>query len=63
MPLNLKRFHWSKAVRKGRETAFSHVVVDGQEEYEMEEILRYKAKGAWLLYLVMWKGYPITEAS
>ena len=38
-------------------------MVDGEEEYEVEAILRHKGKGAWCLYLVMWKGYPITEAS
>ena len=39
------------------------MVVDGEEEYEVEAILRHKGKGAPHLYLVMWKGYPITEAS
>ena len=39
------------------------MVVDGEEEYEVEGILRHKGKGPWCLYLVMWKGYPITEAS
>ena len=39
------------------------MVVDGEEEYEVEAILRHKGKGAQCLYLVMWKGYPITEAS
>ena len=29
----------------------------------MEIILGHKGKGAWHLYLVMWKAYPITEAS
>ena len=40
-------------------------MVDGEEEYEVEAILRHKSKGAQCrrLYLVMWKGYPITEAS
>ena len=38
-------------------------MVDGEEEYEVEAILRHKGKGARHLYLVMWKGYPITEAS
>ena len=38
------------------------MVVDGEEEYEVEAILRHKGKGARCLYLVMWKGYPITEA-
>ena len=39
------------------------MVVDGEEEYEVEAILRHKGKGARRLYLLMWKGYPITEAS
>ena len=38
-------------------------MVDGEEEYEVETIIRHKGKGARRLYLVMWKGYPITEAS
>ena len=39
------------------------MVVDGEEEYEMEATLRHKGKGARRVYLVMWKGYPIIEAS
>ena len=39
------------------------MVVDGEEEYEVEAILRHKGKGAQRSYLVMWQGYPITEAS
>ena len=38
-------------------------MVKGEEEYEVEAILRHKGKGAQRLYLVMWKGYPIIEAS
>ena len=41
----------------------SPIVVDGEEEYEVDAILRHKGKGAWHLYLVMWKGCPITQAS
>ena len=40
----------------------SPMVVDGEEEYKVEAILRHQGKGARRLYLVMWKGYPITEA-
>ena len=39
------------------------MVVDGEKEYEVEVIVRHKGKRAVRLYLVMWKGYPITEAS
>ena len=59
---NLKRFHWSEEFER-EERPPSPIVVDGEEEYEVEAILRHKAKGARHLYLVMWKGYPISEAS
>ena len=39
------------------------MVVDNEEEYEVEAILSHNGKGARCLYLVMWKGYPIIEAS
>ena len=39
------------------------MVIDGEEEYEVEALLRHKGKGARHLDLVMGKGYPITEAS
>ena len=38
------------------------MIVNGEEEYEEEAILKHKGKGAQCLYLVMWKGYPIIEA-
>ena len=41
----------------------SPIVVDGEEEFEVEAILRHKGSGARRLYQVLWKGYPITEAS
>ena len=58
----LERFQRSKEFER-EETLPSPVVVDGEEEYEVEAILRHKGKGARGLYLVMWKGYPIPEAS
>ena len=41
----------------------SSIVVDGEEEFVVEAILRHKGTGAQRLYQVLWKGYPITEAS
>ena len=41
----------------------SPIVVDGKEEFEVEAILRHKGSGTQRLYQVLWKGYPITEAS
>lgn len=37
----------------------SPIIVEGEEEYEVEAILRHKDKAAWRLYHVLWKGYPI----
>ena len=59
---NLTRFQRSRESER-EERPFSPVVVDGKEEYEMEAILRHKGKGVRHLYQVIWKGYPITEAS
>ena len=41
----------------------SSIVVHGEEEFEVEAILRYKGTSAQCLYQVLWKDYPITEAS
>ena len=38
------------------------IIIEGEEEYEVKAILMHKGKGSRRLYLVMWKGYPITEA-
>ena len=59
---NLKRFQRYKEFER-EERSPSTIVVDGEEEYGVEAILRHKGKGARCLYLVLWKGYPIIEAS
>ena len=59
---NLKRFKRSEEFEK-EEQPPPPVMVEGEEEYEVEAILKHKGKGARRLYLVTWKGYPITEAS
>jgi len=38
-------------------------LINQEEEYEVEAILNHKRKGRGFLYLVQWKGYPISEAS
>ena len=58
---NLKRFRSEEFEREERPP--SPIVLDGEEEYEVEAILKHKGKGSQHLYLVMWTGYPITEAS
>ena len=46
---NLKRGHQSKEFAM-EERSPSSVVVDGEEEYEVEAILRHKGKGPRYLY-------------
>ena len=38
-------------------------LVEGTLEYEVESILRHTGKGARRRYLVLWKGYPLDEAT
>ena len=38
-------------------------LVDGQLEYTAEAILRHHGRGARCRYLVVWKAYPLTEAT
>ena len=38
-------------------------MIEGEEEYEVEGILRHKGEGVSRLYLVSCKGYPLTKAS
>ena len=59
---NLKRFQQSKEFKK-EERPPSLVVIDGEEENEVEAIIRHEGKGARYLYIVIWKKYPIIEAS
>ena len=39
------------------------VLVDGELEYEVEAIIRHRGQGARRQYLVLWKGYPLHEAT
>ena len=32
-------------------------------EYEVEDLIWHKGRGARRQYLVLWKGYPFTEAT
>ena len=52
---NLKRFKRSEELER-EEQPPPPVMVEGEEEYEGEAILRHKGKGARCLYLVIWKG-------
>ena len=39
------------------------ILVGDTLEYEVEGILRHQDKGTRHWYLVLWKGYPLTEAT
>ena len=39
------------------------VLVGDTMEYKVEGILRHQGKGARRCYLVLWKGYPLHEAT
>jgi Chromo (CHRromatin Organisation MOdifier) domain len=38
-------------------------LLEGEEVYEVETILRHRRRGRGYQYYVKWKGYPITEAT
>ena len=59
---NLKWYHCS-AEFKRTEKPPPPIMVEGAEEYEAEAILRHTGTKSRRLYLVLWKGYPVTEAS
>ena len=63
-------FHVSKLKRYIRSEKFLRevelpplVLVGDTLEYEVEGILRHKGTSAQRRYLVLWKGYPLTEAT
>ena len=37
--------------------------MDGELEYEVEVVLHHRGKGAQHRYLILWKGYPLSEAT
>ena len=41
----------------------SPVLMDGELEYEVEAILCNCGKGAQCRYLILWKGYPLSEGT
>ena len=38
-------------------------VIEGEEVYKVERILKHRKRGRGYQYYVAWKGYPISEAS
>ena len=38
-------------------------LLEGEEVYEVEAILKHRRRGRGYQYLLKWKGYPITDAT
>ena len=38
-------------------------LLEGEEVYEVESILKHRHRGRGYQYLIKWKGYPVTEAT
>ena len=38
-------------------------LLEGEEVYEVESIIRHRRQGCGYQYLLKWKGYPITDAT
>ena len=38
-------------------------LIEGEEVYEVESILKHRKRGQGYQYYVKWKGYPISEVS
>jgi Chromo (CHRromatin Organisation MOdifier) domain len=38
-------------------------LLEGEEVYEVETILKHRQRGRGYQYYVKWKGFPITEAT
>jgi hypothetical protein len=38
-------------------------IIDDQEEYEVEQVLDHRRKGAKREYLIKWRGYPESEST
>ena len=39
------------------------VLVEDHLEYEVEDLIQHRGRGVRRQYLVLWKGYPFTEAT
>ena len=58
----LKRFYRSREFVREVEPPPPELV-EGYLEYEVESIVRHKGEGARRRYLVVWKGYPLSEST
>ena len=38
-------------------------LLEGEEVYEVESIIRHRRRGCGYQYLLKWKGYPVTNAT
>ena len=58
----LKPYQENKVYGENFATPFPDII-DGEEVYQVETILKHRRRGRGYQYLIKWEGYPITEAS
>ena len=58
----LKPYQENKVYRENFATP-SPDIVDREEVYQAETILKHRRRGRGYQYLIKWEGYPITKAS
>ena len=59
---NLRPYHQSQTF-VWKEQPPPPILIEDHLEYEVEVVLRHKGQGRHRCYLVLWKGYPILEAT
>ena len=59
---NLRRYYTSQEFVRTEQPP-PPILIEDHLEYEVEAILRHRGQGRHRRYLVMWKGYPLTEAT
>jgi len=58
----LEPYHENPILKRHQEPP-APVEIEGQEEFEVQEVLDSKKIRGKLLYLVFWRGYPPSEAT
>ena len=60
---NLKKFERSEEFRRTVVSPPAALEVEGQQEFEVEVIIRHRGSTSRRQYLVAWKGYELHEAT
>ena len=59
----LKKFERSQEFQRTVLSPPAAIEIEGQEEFEVEAIIRHRGKGNKRKYLVAWKGFELHEAT